>query len=59
MSNHHVCPWWLAYTFDNPLRRLIHNPRKILSGYVKERMTVKNDSHGCRLRHGLLHPWTG
>ena len=40
MSNHHVCPWWLAYTFDNPLRRLIHNPGKILSRYVKEGMTV-------------------
>jgi ubiquinone/menaquinone biosynthesis C-methylase UbiE len=40
MSNHHVCPWWLAYTFDNPLRRLIHNPGKILSAYVKKGMTV-------------------
>ena len=40
MSNHHVCPWWLAYTFDNPLRRLIHNPKDIFSGYVKEGMTV-------------------
>lgn len=40
MSNHHVCPWWFAYTFDNPLRRLIHNPRKIFSAYVKEGMTV-------------------
>ena len=40
MSDHHVCPWWLAYTFDNPLRRLIHNPRKIFSDYVQEGMTV-------------------
>jgi len=40
MSDHHVCPWWLAYTFDNPLRRLIHDPRKILSPFVKEGMTV-------------------
>ena len=31
-----VCPWWFAYTFDNPLRRLLHNPRKILGPYVKE-----------------------
>jgi 2-polyprenyl-3-methyl-5-hydroxy-6-metoxy-1,4-benzoquinol methylase len=30
-----VCPWWLCYTFDNPLRKLIHNPEKILSPYVK------------------------
>jgi ubiquinone/menaquinone biosynthesis C-methylase UbiE len=40
MSDHHVCPWWLAYTFDNPLRRLIHNPKDIFSDYVKEGMTV-------------------
>jgi ubiquinone/menaquinone biosynthesis C-methylase UbiE len=29
-----VCPWWFAYTFDNPLRRWLHNPRKILDPYV-------------------------
>ena len=40
MPEHHICPWWLAYTFDNPLRRLIHNPRKIFSDYVQEGMTV-------------------
>ena len=40
MSEHHVCPWWLAYTFDNPLRRLIHKPEKIFSGFVKHGMTV-------------------
>jgi hypothetical protein len=22
----HVCPWWLAYTFDHRLRLLTHNP---------------------------------
>ena len=36
----HICPWWLAYTFDNPIRRLIHKPRKMLSPYVKEGMRV-------------------
>lgn len=36
----HVCPWWLAYTFDNPLRKLIHRPGKILGAYVREGMTV-------------------
>jgi ubiquinone/menaquinone biosynthesis C-methylase UbiE len=29
-----VCPWWFAYTFDNPLRRWLHNPHKILGPYV-------------------------
>ena len=37
---HRVCPWWMAYTFDNPIRKLFHNPKKILGGYVKEGMTV-------------------
>jgi ubiquinone/menaquinone biosynthesis C-methylase UbiE len=40
-----VCPWWLAYTFDNPLRRLVHNPGKILSPYLEEGMTVLDT--GC------------
>jgi len=31
----HVCPWWLCFTFDNPLRRLLHNPEVLLSPYVK------------------------
>jgi len=40
MSKNHVCPWWLAYTFDNPLRRLIHNPVRIFDGLVRPGMTV-------------------
>lgn len=36
----HVCPWWLAYTFDNPLRRIFHNPDKIIAPYLHEGMTV-------------------
>ena len=40
-SGHHgVCNWWIAYTFDNPLRRFIHNPSRILGSYVKEGMTA-------------------
>jgi ubiquinone/menaquinone biosynthesis C-methylase UbiE len=35
-----VCPWWLAYGFDNRLRLLFHNPEKILGPYVQEGMTV-------------------
>ncbi len=33
-SQHMVCPWWLCFTFDNPLRKLLHNPEAILSPYV-------------------------
>ncbi len=39
MSNN-VCPWWLGYMLINPVRRLMHNPGKILSSYVKENMKV-------------------
>ena len=36
----HVCPWWLAYTFDNPLRRIFHKPERILAPYLNEGMTA-------------------
>ena len=39
MGNH-VCPWWLAYAFDNPLRAIFHKPERIFSDIVKEGMTV-------------------
>ncbi len=35
-----VCPWWLGHTIDNPLRRLINNPDKILPPYVKTGMST-------------------
>ena len=31
----HTCPWWLLFTFDNPVRKLIHSPEKILSQFVR------------------------
>ena len=45
ISGAHVCPWWFAYTFDNPLRRFIHNPETMLSPYVEKGMTVLDT--GC------------
>ncbi len=39
-KGHHICPWYMAYLFDNPLRPLIHDPEKILGHYVKPGMTV-------------------
>ncbi|UCG09228.1 MAG: methyltransferase domain-containing protein [Desulfobacterales bacterium] len=39
-KNGHVCPWWLAYTFDNPIRKLFHQPQKMLGPYIREGMTV-------------------
>lgn len=32
----HTCPWWLTWTFDNPLRRPVHDPLAILQPYVRE-----------------------
>lgn len=40
LMDEHVCPWWLAYTFDNRLRRLIQKPERILDGLVQEGQTV-------------------
>lgn len=36
----HVCPWWGGYFIDNRLRRLLHNPEKIIAPYLKSCMTV-------------------
>ncbi len=48
----HVCPWWFAYTFDNPLRPLFHDPVKILTPYVREGMRVADI--GCGLGYFSL-----
>ncbi len=40
MTDKHICPWWLAYTFDNSLRRYIHDPQIILMPYLQEGMTA-------------------
>ena len=44
-----ICPWWVAYTFDNPLRRLVHPPEKLLGNYVQEGMQVLDI--GCGFGH--------
>ena len=41
-----VCPWWLGYWLVNPLRVLVHDPRKILSPWVKEGMKVLDIGSG-------------
>jgi ubiquinone/menaquinone biosynthesis C-methylase UbiE len=37
---HEIYPWWLAYAWDNPLRRLVHDPKRILGGLVTPGATV-------------------
>ncbi len=48
----HVCPWWLAYTFDHRLRRWVHNPKKLFGAYVHPGMTVVDI--GCGLGFNAL-----
>lgn len=48
----HVCPWWLAYSFDNPLRRLIHPPEKLFAGLVGPGDTAVDV--GCGMGHFTL-----
>jgi ubiquinone/menaquinone biosynthesis C-methylase UbiE len=36
----HVCPWWFCYAFDNPVRKLFHDPYALLSPYVKQGFSV-------------------
>jgi len=36
----HVCPVWVGYLLASPLRRLIHNPVRILGEHVRPGMTV-------------------
>jgi len=45
----HICPWWLTFTFDNPLRRLLHEPRAMLAPYVRAGMRVAD--LGCGMGH--------
>ena len=48
----HTCPWWLGYTFDNPLRRLVHDPQEILGDFVEPGQTVVDI--GCGLGYFSL-----
>lgn len=45
----HLCPWWLAYTFDNWIRRKIDPAEETLKQWVKSGMTVMD--YGCGFGH--------
>jgi ubiquinone/menaquinone biosynthesis C-methylase UbiE len=49
LMDDHVCPWWLAYTFDNPIRRIFHPPGKVLGDLVHQGATALDI--GCGMGH--------
>ncbi|MCE5281157.1 MAG: class I SAM-dependent methyltransferase [Deltaproteobacteria bacterium] len=49
---HLVCPWWLCHSFDNPLRRLFHDPEGLLAPHVKAGMQVLDI--GCGMGYFTL-----
>jgi ubiquinone/menaquinone biosynthesis C-methylase UbiE len=43
---HRTCPWWLGYLLASPLRKLLHDPVKMLAPFVREGMTVLEPGPG-------------
>jgi SAM-dependent methyltransferase len=47
---HGPSPWWAGFLLTSPLRRLVHDPKEILSPYVTEGMRVLEPGPG----HGFF-----
>ncbi len=43
---HDICPVWLGYLLASPLRRLLHDPAKILAPHIAEGMIVLEPGPG-------------
>jgi ubiquinone/menaquinone biosynthesis C-methylase UbiE len=43
---HDVCPWWLGYFLASPIRKLRHDPARILGPYIREGMVVLEPGPG-------------
>jgi ubiquinone/menaquinone biosynthesis C-methylase UbiE len=52
LADEHVCPWWLAYTFDNPFRKILHPPEKVLGGLIRKGQTALDI--GCGMGYFTL-----
>lgn len=52
MINEMVCPWWLAYTFDHPLRKLVHRPEKLYGPHLQKGDTAYD--LGCGMGFNAL-----
>jgi SAM-dependent methyltransferase len=42
----YVCPWWLGYLLASPVRRIFHQPAKVLAAHVRQGMTVLEPGPG-------------
>jgi len=49
---HRVCPWWAGYLLISPLRRLAHDPQRIVGPYLEPGMTALD--FGCGMGHFSL-----
>jgi ubiquinone/menaquinone biosynthesis C-methylase UbiE len=45
-SKPRVCPWWLGPVLASPLRRLLHDPARIVAPHVREGITVLEPGPG-------------
>ncbi len=44
--DHGVCPWWVGYILASPLRRLLQDPVRLLTPYVRAGMVVLEPGPG-------------
>ena len=51
-TNNIVCPWWLCYSFDSPLRRIFHKPEPLLAPYLRPGMIAVDI--GCGMGYFTL-----
>lgn len=49
----HTCPWWLAYTWDNRIRKIFQNTDVILKPYMNPGITVLDV--GCGMGYFSIH----
>lgn len=45
-KQHGVCPWWIGYLLASPIRRLFHDPDRILAPYIRPGMAALEPGPG-------------
>jgi SAM-dependent methyltransferase len=46
MAEHRVCPWWMGPLLASPIRRLVHDPARLLGPFVRAGMTALEPGPG-------------